>query len=404
MHDAEKLIFDLRDHLARHDKRIAFLFGAGTSCSARVPSSKVDETDPLIPDMKGLTDLCRNKIAEAGEAYATAWEKVHFECKERTGREPNVEDILSRTHMMVESIGQSETLADLDKKGLSKFEDIIRKKIAKTANPKMNNIVNGPPHREFARWLMKVARQYPIEIFTVNYDVLFEISLEEERVPIFDGFVGSYQPFFHPDSLRHKGWTPGDSYTRLWKIHGSVTWHKKVIGKRTRIVRGPIDNSGEMILPSFQKYDESRQQPYVAFIDRLSRFLESEGALLIVCGFSFGDQHINNIIFESIENHPRTHVYALQYADHDKDTDLIRRGGQYPNMIIVEPEIGIIGGRTAGWEIPSNSDISGTWFKRCAIGQTSVDSNVPRREMIPGEMKIGDFSQFCDFLKSIAPE
>lgn len=32
-HDAHKTIADLRDHLARHDKPIAFLFGAGTSCA-----------------------------------------------------------------------------------------------------------------------------------------------------------------------------------------------------------------------------------------------------------------------------------------------------------------------------------------------------------------------------------
>jgi hypothetical protein len=31
-HDAQKTLTDLRDHLARHDKPIAFFFGAGTSC------------------------------------------------------------------------------------------------------------------------------------------------------------------------------------------------------------------------------------------------------------------------------------------------------------------------------------------------------------------------------------
>ena len=31
-----------------------------------------------------------------------------------------------------------------------------------------------------------------------------------------------------------------------------------------RVVRGDPDLAGEMILPSFQKYDESRQQPYAA--------------------------------------------------------------------------------------------------------------------------------------------
>ena len=408
MHDAGKLIDDLRDHLARHDKRIAFLFGAGTSVSD--PSSESNDSEPLIPIVSELTELCKRRVKKAGKSYAEAWERVYLACKEDMvrkkymDRDPNIEDILSRVHMMVEAVSDFETLANLDKKELTKFESIIRKEIASIANPKkIDSIVEKLPHREFARWLMKVMRKYPVEIFTVNYDVLFEAALEADRVPIFDGFVGSYQPFFHPDSLRHKELAPGDNYTRLWKMHGSVTWRKEEIDARTRIVRGGADNSGEMILPSFQKYDESRQQPYVAFTDRLSRFLELEDALLIVCGFSFGDQHINDIIFQSLENHPRTHVYALQFADHNRDTDLIRRGKQYSNMIIVEPKGGIISGKKAEWGIHSDSSISEAWFERCRSEQTSVDS-IPEREMILGKMKIGDFRQFCNFLKSITLE
>ena len=87
-------------------------------------------------------------------------------------------------------------------------------------------------------------------------------------------------------------------------MHGSVTWRKETIGGRVRVVRGSPDQSGEMILPSFQKYDESRQQPYASFTDRLSRFLETDDALLVVCGFGFGDQHINNLILRSTGKPP----------------------------------------------------------------------------------------------------
>ena len=197
-----------------------------------------------------------------------------------------------------------------------------------------------------------MARQHPVEVFTVNYDILIELALEAERVPIFDGFVGSYQPFFHPYSLRHKEWAPGENYTRLWKMHGSVTWRKETIDGRVRVVRGSPDQSGEMILPSFQKYDESRQQPYASFTDRLSRFLETDDALLVICGFSFGDQHINNLIFGALENRPRTHVYALQYVDPDQDDDLTKRAYQLHNLIVVGPNSGIIGGRHAEWRVP----------------------------------------------------
>lgn len=402
MHDADRLIADLRDHLARHDKRVAFLFGAGTSCAVRVPSPDDSTINiPLIPDVAGLTSLCKDAVKAKGTSYAKAWDNIWSGCKE-TKLRPNVEDVLSRLRMMLEAVGTSETLAGLSKTGLTEVEEVLRRKIAEVANPPTSGIVSELPHRRFARWLIRVVRQHPVEVFTVNYDILFEMALEAERVPIFDGFVGSYQPFFHPDSLRHKEWSPGESYTRLWKMHGSVTWRKETIDGRIRIVRGNPDQTGEMILPSFQKYDESRQQPYVAFSDRLTRFLELDDALLVVCGFGFGDQHINDLIFEALENRPRTHVYALQYVDPDQDSDLVRRSYHLHNMIVVGPDAGIIGGRHAKWGVPKGqADILGMYEATNSEQDSLVESNASEALMSPVKLKICDFARFRQFLDSM---
>ena len=402
MHDAERLLFDLRDHLARHDKRVAFLFGAGTSCAIRIPSPDEGKTDvPLIPDVAALTALCESTVKAEGTAYAEAWDSIWSRCKE-TNRTPNVEDVLSRLRMMLGAIGASETLAGLSKTELTNLEELLRREIAKVANPQVVDVVGTLPHRRFARWLIKVARQHAVEVFTVNYDILFELALEVERVPIFDGFVGSYQPFFHPDSLRHKEWAPGENYTRLWKMHGSVTWRREMIEGRIRIVRGNPDQSGEMILPSFQKYDESRQQPYVAFADRLTRFLEVEDALLVVCGFSFGDQHINNLIFEALENRPRTHVYALQYVNPDQDSDLVRRSYQLHNLIMVGPDTGIIGGTHASWGVPKGqADVLGMYEATISPQEANAEPDAPETLMSQVKLKICDFTRFCTFLDSM---
>lgn len=402
MHDADRLLSDLRDHLARHDKRVAFLFGAGTSCAVRIPSPDNDKTDvPLIPDVAALTALCESTVKAEGTAYAKAWDSIWSGCKE-TNRTPNVEDVLSRLRMMLEAIGTSETLAGLSKAELANCEEILRREIARVANPQIDGVVGTLPHRRFARWLIKVDRQHAVEVFTVNYDILFELALEVERVPIFDGFVGSYQPFFHPDSLRHKEWAPGEHYTRLWKMHGSVTWRKEMIDGRIRVVRGSPDQSGEMILPSYQKYDESRQQPYVAFADRLSRFLEIEDALLVVCGFGFRDQHINNLIFEALQNRPRTHVYALQYVDPEQDSDLVRRSYQLHNLIVVGPDTGIIGGTHASWGVPKGqSNVLGIYETPIGPQKSSGESDASATLMSPVKLNICDFVQFCAFLDSM---
>ena len=401
-HDVRSLLGGLRDHLAQHDRPVAFLFGAGTSCAVRVPSTEVEGTaTPLIPDISGLTNCCKAAVVAQGENFALAWEKIVSDCEDAKPM-PNIEDVLSRLRMMLEAVGKGDTLAGLQKDELSKLETTIRQEIARVVNPSIVDVLGELPHRRFARWLIQAPRHQPVEIFTVNYDILIESALEAERVPLFDGFVGGYQPFFLPDSLRHSEFAPGGNWTRLWKMHGSVTWRKVTIDGRERLVRGEPDQSGQMILPSFQKYDESRQQPYAAFADRLARFLDQDGALLVVCGFGFGDEHINNVIFEALGNRPRTHVYALQFGEQNDGSDLAQRSYQRHNMMVVGPETGIIGGKRGKWEISGDASVfSEVLDVKDANQHSDSGSNASSGNGNSCNVSIGDFNRFCNFLASM---
>ncbi|WP_247282241.1 MULTISPECIES: SIR2 family protein [unclassified Bradyrhizobium] len=396
-HDAQKTLTDLRDHLARHDKPIAFFFGAGTSCSVRVPTGDGAPAQPLIPAVPGLTAACKKDGADLGEKYAKAWALMEAQCVEAK-QDPHVENILSRLRMMLNAIGKDDTLSGLKTDELEKLEESVRKTIARLVTPDLKGLPTDFPHRKLARWLAKTSRKACVEIFTVNYDVLIEHGLESERVPVFDGFVGSYQPFFLADSLRRAETAPGPHWTRLWKMHGSVTWRRIEQDGRMRVVRGDPDLAGEMILPSSQKYDESRQQPYAAFVDRLTRFLEQDDALLIVAGFSFGDEHINNLIFGALENRPRTHVYALQFEELSEDSVLIKRAYQRSNLIVVGPKTGVIGGRRANWYPSDTPAFMDGVFE---LQETPTAAGVPETSKT-GLMKIGDFARFCNFLDSMA--
>lgn len=395
MHDARKTLSDFRDHLARHDKPIAFFFGAGTSCAVRVPSvTDQSKTEALIPTVAGLTVEAKEQAAALGDKYARAWESIEALCKDN-GQNPNVENVLSRLRMMMGAVGNTDRLAGLNKTEIEELEESVRKTIARVVTPNLTAIQGSYPHRKFARWLGKTSRQNPVEIFTVNYDVLIEHGMEVERIPVFDGFVGSHRPFFHPDSLRRKESAPGATWMRLWKMHGSVTWRRIEQDGRFRVVRGEPDPAGEMIYPSFQKYDESRQQPYAAFTDRLIRFLEQDDALLVIAGFSFGDEHINNLIFGALENRPRTHVYALQFDEPADKADLAKRAIQRPNMIVVGPGTGIIGGRRAAWA-PVESP--GFMAKVYELNEEETEGGDPVKS---GRMKIGDFACFAAFLEAM---
>ena len=403
VHDAEKLLTDLREHLARHDKPIGFLFGAGTSCAVRVVKPGGKGASPLIPDVAGLTSQCKRSAIESDPAFGGAWEELVGRCRAR-GESPNIENILSRLAVMRDAVGPCDQLAGLGFSDLGRLEKTVRRTIARLVNPEVCSIPAQLPHRELARWLIRVTRQYAAEIFTVNYDILLELAFEAERVPVFDGFVGSYEPFFHPDSLRHADVAPGSNWTRLWKMHGSVTWRRVNKDGRTRIVRGSPGGSGEMIFPSLRKYDESRQQPYSAFMDRLARFLELDDALLVVAGFGFGDEHINNLVFGALENFPRTHMFALQYEDPSTESDLFQRGIRQHNIVVAGPQTGVVGGRAGGWRETSTV---GTREPGTDESDSAPDSAGSRPDKV-GESapesidRIGDFTRFCRFLRSLA--
>ena len=404
MHSPQKTLSDLRDHLARHDKPIAFFFGAGTSCSVRVPSALTDEPEPLIPDVDGLTLKCQEAVSALGEEFSAAWDSIVTKC-EANCQDPTVENVLSRVRMMLAAIGDGDTLSGLARPEIKRLEETMRRTIAQLVTPDSSRIPDDLPHRQFARWIVRTARQHPVEIFTVNYDILTELALEAERVPVFDGFVGSYQPFFHAESLRRKDAAPGVNWVRLWKMHGSVTWRRVEHAGHIRIVRGRPDPSGEMILPSFEKYDESRQQPYVAIMDRLSRFLELDDALLIVAGFSFGDEHINSVIFSALENNPRTHVYALQFNDGDDDAEHIKRSVERRNLVVIEPKTGIIGGMRGEWSDPADAASINKAYEAAQTPTPLAGEADSEEQTAPtGRMKIGDFSSFCSFLSSMVTE
>lgn len=114
-------------------------------------------------------------------------------------------------------------------------------------------------------------RTQPVEVFTTNYDTLIETALEAERVPSFDGFVGCHQPFFLHESLARPESAPGSSWTRLWKIHGSINWHIEVVKGRPRVVRTGAASEGEMILPSHHKYDELESNRILRFWNGLRK-------------------------------------------------------------------------------------------------------------------------------------
>jgi hypothetical protein len=413
-HDPRKVLETLRNHLTQPEANIAFLLGAGTSCAVRVPIAAEGEsvqpqeeghengpkTRSLIPNVAELTQICVKEIRRLdpeGEAprFGPAYDAIELEIRPKD-RPTNIEDILSCVRRKLQAIGASDTLSGLTVSDLAQLEETIRGTIAAQVNPDPSSFPVKLPHEEFVRWIARMPRAHPVEIFTTNYDVLIETALEAERVPAFDGFVGCNRPFFCHDSLTRPESAPGAAWTRLWKVHGSINWRLESVRGRQRVVRTDPHSEGEMILPSHHKYDESRKQPYSALLDRLTRVLERDDAILFVCGYSFSDDHINAIIFDALEAKRRPHVIALQYTDPDQGSVLADRSARFLNLMTLGPRTAHIGGSRGEWRL---EEVRGAPQIAQAFQLDAPDEG--DQPSGAGTFMLGDFARFAEFLGAL---
>ena len=122
------------------------------------------------------------------------------------------------------------------------------------------------------------------------------------------------------------------SFVRLWKLHGSVNWAWDSEGA-TEIVRlgqpVPVE-AAAAIYPSDAKYDESRRMPFLVLQDRLRRALAQPETLTLIAGYSFGDAHLNEMIFEAAQRRPRSETIVFCYSSIPEVVG--KRAVQTPNL------------------------------------------------------------------------
>ncbi|RYZ65158.1 MAG: SIR2 family protein, partial [Proteobacteria bacterium] len=344
----------LQHALAPGKMRVAFLFGAGCPMAIRVPDGK--KTKPLIPDIQVLTQMVNQEIGDKKKplACAPALERViqQFE----TTDNPTVEHILTHIRLLMDVIKRKE-LGGLSRSALQELDRTICAIITRCVSAQIPDDQPFSPYHQFARWVSAIPREHPLEIFTTNYDLLIEHALEDQKVPYFDGFIGSNRAFFDLPSIEHDRLP--SRWARLWKLHGSINWWKTQSGYIER--RSAVDAvEQQMIYPSHLKYDQSRRLPYLAMLDRLKAFLApGKGpAVLVTCGFSFADQHLNELILQSLRGNPSAVCYNLLYGDKEDHAygDARTCARQQPNIRLLARNGAIVGTVEGFWRSEPQDD------------------------------------------------
>ena len=157
-------------------------------------------------------------------------------------------------------------------------------------------------HRDFVKSVHRPVRtgrprsSTPVDYLVLNYDTIIEDALALEQVLYTDGLEGGRTAWWREGIFTENKWE-----ARVIKLHGSIDWYELPNEPLPRRIGQHVDlrNSNDMpilIWPSSTKYKESQLDPFARLLEQARRALSSSRdvqCLLVICGYSFGDDHIN---------------------------------------------------------------------------------------------------------------
>jgi len=156
-------------------------------------------------------------------------------------------------------------------------------------------------------------------LFTTNYDMAFDYALDNLGIHYINGFMGVHNRCFRPEVYDYDLYYPGQSVTgkvhraekvlKYYKIHGSLSWlaTKPTVSNTYGIKEIPLndefkpeENKEIMIYPCVSKKSFTLDLPYSELFRQFSQTINQPQSVLFCVGYSFYDEHINDIIKQAL--------------------------------------------------------------------------------------------------------
>lgn len=194
-------------------------------------------------------------------------------------------------------------------------------------------------------------------IFTPNYDLAFENACEKIGVSYNNGFRGVHMRKFDPDTFHNETYIKQDSaekgkriatYLNIYKLHGSISWqyaesindlyNLKEIQISDTTKKDTFSFDSLMIYPIQTKKSYSLDLPYSEIFRNFSKCLTETQNTLVIVGYSFLDEHINDIIRTGLYNPNLTviiHSYGLIAGTSPQFLQTLKNRAVSDNRIII---------------------------------------------------------------------
>lgn len=366
----------LRESLNSEKRRVGFFLGAG--CPLGIYDKAGQASMKLIPDILGLTQTVAASLGD--ERKKECWKLLTEACSSSGIKEPNVENVLTQIRTIC-AIRGGGIVHGMSTEELSLLDAEICGQIANRVGANLPEYICS--YNRFAAWIRHIERAEPVELFTSNYDLLLEEALEAYQVPYFDGFVGSREPFF--DLLSLEVDAIPSRWVRLWKVHGSINWIKRTDGSVYR--KQPATPEERLLIyPSHLKYAQSRRMPYLGLLDRFRAFFQVNHSVLVVCGYSFADDHLNEILFDGLRSNRTVHCYGLMYGRLSECAIAIQHASRHPNLTLLCSDGAAAGTRIGCYRVLEQDPPEHSGYVKLDDGS--------------GRSLLGDFHHFCEYLET----
>ena len=192
-----------------------------------------------------------------------------------------------------------------------------------------------------------------INVFTTNNDLFNERALDSLNIHYINGFGGGLGRFFNPalfnytyskrlDSSISK-YEPVENLVYLYKIHGSINWVEDDtnINSFFKVKELPADMikkgaNNVLIYPTPMKQNKSLGSPYVDLFREFQHKLLEPNGVLFVIGYSFSDEHVNDIIYRTLATNTTFNLVVLNNVEGAiiskiEDNRIYRLWGNLPN-------------------------------------------------------------------------
>ena len=289
-HDPRRFVASLGSKLASRSRHVCMLLGAGVGKACG------------LPDVQELKTTVLQALGN------------DFPALERVLNGRTLEQALSRLRRIAALVGADDTVDGLTGSAAGALDISMCREIV---NALQIDEADQSGTESLAAWAARASYAMPLELFTVNYDLLLEAALEQAQATYFDGFVGNIEARFQTDLVEAMPGADGETMpsflVRLWKLHGSLNWRWKDDGELVRIGMPAPEGLAAAIYPSDAKYEESRRVPFVVLQDRLRRSLNEPETLMLISGYSFGDEHLNEMLFDSAMRRGAVGIHSVLF-------------------------------------------------------------------------------------------